>query len=125
MALRLTLSLNSRPGLKCTIYLPAVTKFSPVFGFLAVLGARYRRLKIPNPRISALPPLLKQLIIFLKILRIILSTRWFGKSCFSVISLTISVNLTRPRLLCYNIHVLDCSILRLWICAKVRELGRC
>lgn len=53
----LTRSRNSFPALKCGTYLAGIITVAPDFGLRPLRGGRWFRLKLPNPRISALPPL--------------------------------------------------------------------
>jgi hypothetical protein len=52
-----TRSRISLPGRKWGTYLAGTITALPVLGFRPLRGGRWFRLKLPNPRISALPPL--------------------------------------------------------------------
>ncbi len=52
-----TRSRNSLPALKCGTYLAGIMTIAPDFGLRPLRGGWWFRLKLPNPRISTLPPL--------------------------------------------------------------------
>lgn len=61
-----TIAFSSFPTLKKGTTLEGTFTFSPVFGFLPVLGSRFFTLKLPKPLISIFSPSISALVILSK-----------------------------------------------------------